>query len=124
MSFAAALESSTTVNNEVSSAKSLTLHLKSSVRSFMYTRKNRGPKIELWGTPAEIFPQMEHCPFKTVRCFRPLRKLLTRKRSCPEKPQRSSLYRRPSCHTQIIQMLWQYLNTQIEHHKEDCSRRL
>ena len=81
MSIAAALESSTTVNNEVSSAKSLTLHLKSSVRSFMYTRKNRGPKIEPWGTPAEISPYDEHCPFKTVRCFRSLRKLLTRKRS-------------------------------------------
>ena len=34
------------VKSEVSSAKSLTLHLRLSVKSLMYTRKKSGPKIE------------------------------------------------------------------------------
>ena len=96
MSIAAALKSSTTVNNEVSSAKILTLHLESSLRLFMYTRKNRGPTIKPTGTPAEISPQWKQYQFKMVCCFRSLRKLLTRKRNCPEIPRCSSIYRRPS----------------------------
>ena len=35
----------------------LTLHFKSAVRSLIYTRKNNGPNIDPWGTPAKIFPQ-------------------------------------------------------------------
>ncbi len=91
ISLAASLASRTTVNKDVSSAKSLTLHFKSAVRSFIYTRKNKGPKIEPWGTPAEISPQLEHFPFSTVRCFRSLRKLWIRERSFPETPHRFNL---------------------------------
>ena len=88
---AAAFGSWTTVNNDVSSAKSLTLHFKSAVRSLIYTRKNNGPNIDPWGTPAKISPQLEHWPFRTVRCFRSLRKLWMRQRSCPATPHRFSL---------------------------------
>ena len=35
-------------------------------RSFMYTRENKGPRIEPCGTPAEISPQLEFFPFRTV----------------------------------------------------------
>ena len=76
MCSAASLVSQAIVNKDVSSAKSLTLHFKSAVRSFIYNRKNNGPKIEPWDTPAKISPQLEHCPFRTVRCFRSPRKLL------------------------------------------------
>ena len=76
--------------------KSLTLHFKSAMRSFIYTRKNNGPKKEPWGTPAKISPQLEHCPFRTVLCFWSFRKLLIREIGCPEAPHRSSLWMRGS----------------------------
>ena len=59
LSSAAVLEFLTTVNNDVSSAKSFTLHFKFSVESITHRRKNKGPKIDPWGTPTEIFPQLE-----------------------------------------------------------------
>ena len=83
--------SSTTANNDVSSAKGLTLHLTSAARSLIYTRENKGPRREPWGTPAEISPRLEFCPFRTVRCFRSLRKLWISERRSPETPQRFSL---------------------------------
>ena len=60
----------TTVNKEVSSAKSRASELTFSTRSLMYTRKNRGPRTEPWGTPARISDHSEHFPFKTTRCLR------------------------------------------------------
>ena len=93
------------MNNDVSSAKSLALHFKSFVRSFIYTRKDKGPRIEPLGTPAEISPQEEFCPFKTLRCFLSLRKLLIRARRFPETRHRFSLKIRPS---------WQTLSNALE----------
>ena len=52
-SLAADTGSRTTVKNDVSSAKSFTLHTRLSVRSLIYTKKKRGPNIEPWGTPSE-----------------------------------------------------------------------
>ena len=44
------------------------IYFKSAVMSFMYTRKNNDPKIEPQGTPTNIYPQLEHFPFKTIVC--------------------------------------------------------
>ena len=91
MSLAAESGSLTTVNNDVSSAKSLTLHFKSSVRSFLYTRKNEGPRIEPWGTPAEISPQ-EELPIQNSSLSPVVEKTFDeRERRCPETPQRFNL---------------------------------
>ena len=59
ISEAAAFALWTTVKRDVSSAKSLALHLRSSVKSLTYTRKNNGPRIEPWGTPAVTVPQFD-----------------------------------------------------------------
>ena len=39
---------------DVSSTNSFTIDERLLPRSFMYIRKNSGPKIEPWGTPASI----------------------------------------------------------------------
>ena len=39
---------------DASSANSFTVDERLLLRSFMYIRKNNGPKIEPWGTPASI----------------------------------------------------------------------
>ena len=51
------------------SAKSLTLDLTCSGRSFMYARNKMGPRTEPCGTPEEtdIVPEWE--PFVTTDCF-------------------------------------------------------
>ena len=41
-------------NKDVSSAKSFKFKFKFSVRSLMYKRNNRGPRIDRWGMPALI----------------------------------------------------------------------
>ena len=91
MSLAAEFGSCTIVKSEVSSAKSFTLQLKFSVKSFMYIKKKRGPKIEPCGTPAEIFLQLEDCPFKTVLCFLSDKKLRRSNSRFPEIPHLLSL---------------------------------
>ena len=53
----------------VSSAKSLTLDLKCSGRSFMYARNKIGPRIEPCGTPEETGIVPEWKPFVTTDCF-------------------------------------------------------
>ena len=50
-----ALESWTTKKSGVSSAKSLIFAVKPSGKSLIYTKKNRGQRIESCGTPALIF---------------------------------------------------------------------
>ena len=37
-------------------------------RSLMYIKNKRGPNTDPWGTPAEIWPQSEHCPFIITLC--------------------------------------------------------
>ena len=41
-------------------------------RPFMYIRKNSGPKIEVWGTPASIGDHEDAWPFKRTRWNLPL----------------------------------------------------
>ena len=54
----------------MSSAKSLTLDLTCSGRSFMYARKRIGPRTEPCGTPEEIEILSEFIPLITAACFR------------------------------------------------------
>ena len=65
----------------------------------MYTRKNKDPKIEPWGAPADISPILEHFPFCTLHCFLSYGKLSLRERSCPWIPYRLRLSTRASFHT-------------------------
>ena len=69
MSAASWFGSLAVLKSEVSSAKSFMSHLIFAVKSLMYTRKKRGPRIEPCGTPAVIEPHSDALPFKTVRCF-------------------------------------------------------
>ena len=51
-SLAEMLVSFTTEKRDVSSAKSLTVEVTLSDKSLIYTKKNRGPKMDPFGTPA------------------------------------------------------------------------
>ena len=53
----------------VSSAKSLTLDLTFSGRSFMYAMKRIGPRTEPCGTPEETEIELELVPLVTTDCF-------------------------------------------------------
>ena len=53
----------------MSSAKSLTLDLTCSGRSFMYARKRIGPRTEPCGMPEEIEILSEFIPLITAACF-------------------------------------------------------
>ena len=53
----------------VSSAKSLTLDLTCSGRSFIYARKRMGPRTEPCGTPDETWILSEMIPLMTTACF-------------------------------------------------------
>ena len=55
-------------------------------RSFMHIRKNSGPKIEPWGTPASIGDHGDIWPFKWTCGNLPLKKLLISVRSVPKIP--------------------------------------
>ena len=60
----------------VSSAKSLTLDLTCSGRSFMYARKRIGPRTEPCGTPEETGIFSELIPLITTACFSIIQKVL------------------------------------------------
>ena len=58
----------------VSSAKSLIKEYWQSLpMSFMKIKNNKGPRIEPWGTPQEIFRLLEILPLASVHCFLRLR---------------------------------------------------
>ena len=59
----------TVENKDLPSAKSSLFESRFSVKSFFYKRKNRGPRMDPWGTPALISVHDEYCPFKTTLCF-------------------------------------------------------
>ena len=54
------------LENDVSSVKSFGLESKPLGKSFMYTKKNNGPKIDNWGTPALIGDHLDHWPLMTT----------------------------------------------------------
>ena len=58
-------------HHEVSSANSLAVDERLWLWSFMYIRKNSGPKIDPWGTPASIGDQEDSWPFKRMCWFLP-----------------------------------------------------
>ena len=61
--------SSTVTYRQVSSADIFKLHLTTSARSFMNTRKVRGPRDDPCGTPDIMSPQSENWPLMTTLCF-------------------------------------------------------
>ena len=69
---------------DVSSEDSFTVDERSLPRSFMYIRKNTGPKIEPWGTPVSIGDHENAWLFKKTCWNLPLKKLLISFRKVPE----------------------------------------
>ena len=76
----------TTEKGDVSSAKSLTVEVIFSDKSLIYTKKNRGPKMDSCGTPALTVNQFDDCPLSITRWNLLLRKLLISDRASPEIP--------------------------------------
>ena len=56
----------TTEKIDVSSAKSLGLENNPLGKSFKYTKKNNGPKIDRWGNPALMGDLLEDWPMRTT----------------------------------------------------------
>ena len=69
------LTSFTTEKREVSSAKSFAVEERLLLRSFIYIKKRRGPKMDPWGTPAVTGSHLDDWPFKTTLWNLWLRKL-------------------------------------------------
>ena len=63
--------------------------------SLMYMRKDNGPNIELWGTPASVLVHEEYFPFSATRCFLFDKKSIIKFRSFPDIPFYFNLYIRP-----------------------------
>ena len=63
---------------DASSANSFTVDEGLLPRSFLYIRKNSGPKKEPWGTPASIDHHEDAWPFKRTDWNLPFKKLLMR----------------------------------------------
>ena len=66
---AAVKGSSTIIKRLVSSANNRILEPMSFTISLIYNRKRRGPKMEPWGTPAQINFQSKTAPGNITRCF-------------------------------------------------------
>ena len=69
----------------VSPANSLTLEVIFSNKSLIYTKKNRGPKMDPCGTPALTGNQFDDCQLSIARWNLLLRKLLISAMASPEK---------------------------------------
>ena len=63
-----------TEKRDVSSAKSLVVDDNPQLRSLIYIKKNKGPRTDPWGTPAETSAQDEDWPFKTTLWYLLLKK--------------------------------------------------
>ena len=99
-SLAVAIGSWTKENREVSLAKSFGFVIKLLDKSLMYIRKNNGPNIEPWGTPASILlVYEEYFLFSTTRCFLSYKKSIIKFRNFPGITFCFNLYVRPLCHT-------------------------
>ena len=70
----------------VSSAKSLTLDLTCSGRSFIYAKKRMGPRTEPCRTPDETGILSEEIPLMTTTCFLLSKKFLIHLRTSPLMP--------------------------------------
>ena len=85
------LGSFTTEKRGVLSANSLTVEVIFSDRLLIYTKKNRGPKVDLWGTPALTGNQFDYCPLSITRWNLLLKNLLICARVSSEIPTCHSL---------------------------------
>ena len=65
----------------------------------MYIKKNKGPRTDPWGTPAETFDQDEDWPFKTT-LYLLLKKFSISFNGVSDIPNDLILYINPSCQTQ------------------------
>ena len=54
----------------VSSANTLYIDFKPSSKPFIQIKNNKGPKTELWGTPAKILAHFYVFPLSRTRCWR------------------------------------------------------
>ena len=78
------LGSFTPEKRDVSFAKSLTVEVFFSDKSSIYTKKNRGPKIDPCGTLGFTGSQFYDCPLSIMPWNLLLRKLLISARASPE----------------------------------------
>ena len=67
----------------------------------MYIRKNNGPKIEPWGTPASILVQEEYFLFSTTGSFLFDKKSIIKFGSFPDIPFCFNFYIRPLGHNAL-----------------------
>ena len=88
-----------TEKRKASSANNLGFEDKSSDRSLIYIKKNSGPRIDPWGTPARTLVQDDVWPLRTTLCLRFFRKHFIKQRRFSEIPYWFNLSMRPSCHT-------------------------
>ena len=91
MSAAAWFGSLAVLKSELSLAKGFMSHLIFAVKSLMYTRKKRKPRLEPCGTPEDVELHFDALPFKTVRVFLLSKKLWRRHSKFPETPLLRSL---------------------------------
>ena len=89
----------TTENKEESSANNLILDNNSSAKSFMYIKKNSGPIIKPFGTPALTLIHIKTWSFKTTFYFLFLKKSHNKFKNLPDMPFCFNLKIIPSCHT-------------------------
>ena len=89
----------TVEKSDVSSSNNFAKDSKLSGRSFIYTKKSKGPSIEPCGTPARIGDQFEDWPLRTTLWSLSVRKLWKSLCKLLELPTVSSLYSNPSCQT-------------------------
>ena len=61
------------LNNELSSANNLVRLRSDSAISLIYTKNNRGPRTEPWGTPASTLLKLDEVFLMTTFCFLPLK---------------------------------------------------
>ena len=84
---------------DVSLAKSLVVDDNPQLRSLIYIKKNKGPKTDPWGTPAETSAQDEDWPFKTTLWYLFFKKFSINFNGVSDIPNDLILYINPLCQT-------------------------
>ena len=98
-SFAEVFLLCTTEKREVSSPNNFGLEDESSDRSLIYIKKNSGPRIDHWGTPAGTLVHDDVWLLRTTLCSRFFRKHFSKRRRFYKIQYWFNLSIRPSCHT-------------------------
>ena len=89
----------TTEKRDVSWAKGLVVDDNPQLRSLINIKKNKGPKIGPWETPAETSAQDEDWPFRTTIWYLLLKKFSISFNRVLVTPNDLILYINPSCQT-------------------------